>query len=622
MLNKLKHSWIQILWIMLISLVCLLTFISGKFSYKQFLGNEITEINRTALVKPQDGTIVIEGNYQLTEDMAVFRYKLPIVGTYKFLEVELQGLTADELPVLYYGEYKGEQEDVQNFVLREGNNYIYLGEKKIDKIVMAIGGKKDTVFSIGKIKLDENIPRSSTKKSIVLYLLILCLVSALFKLAKPMCNFVCRGVWIKPEGNVMEVYSNIVESFAFSRDRFFFNSKQKIYLRRGIFGLLIAYMLVISEAVQLTKEYYSCHVLIISLVLILQSFLYYEKEGRPVIWNKKVCTPYLCLAVWICIANGMAYKSMYSGAGWFMILVVLLFGYSISTVGQPNIVLRDISYAMAGTYLLVLILSVFLRPCQKGTVYTGIFRTPEYFAEYLILLLFVFQFLYSDIGNNKKKEIILCIGIVSTELLLIGTHQRLYILISLVSLVCWKMYQHKSGVPLGKILLSFFSAACLLFVVENFAGWIHLDEIWKNNQLEPRRDFLYNGIRESFRTFIMEFQQQCQIWLAYLRKINLFGHDASLSLAGKRVRPGNVWISIIYKYGIFSIVFYVVLTARCLYFGICRWKSGKSYGEYFLLELQAACCILAFYSNFEMPFVTFLWVMFCLGIGFYLTESV
>lgn len=623
MSEKLKCSWIQILWIMLISLVCLLTFVSGKISYKQFLSNEITEIGKAALIKPQDGTAVKDGGYVITEDMAVFSYKLPVVGSYKFLEVEIQDLSVDELPVLYYGEYKGNQKDVQNFVLRNGSNYIYLGEKKIDKIVMAIGGEKEAAFSIKKIKLDENVPRISAKKSLVLYVLIFCVVFVLFGGTKAALGYACRALWIRPKGNVMQAYGNIVENCVFSgHRRFSIGQKQKTYLCRGIFGLLIAYMLVISEAVQLTKEYYPWHVLVICGLLILQCFLYYEKDGRRAAWDMKICVPFLCLAVWICIANGMAYKSMYAGVGWFMLLVVLLFGYSVSTVSRLSVVLMDISCAMFGTYPLVLLFSALLRPIEKGMIYTGIFRTPEYFAEYLILLLVSIQFIYKEPESEKKNKIILCIGLVSTEIFLIGTQQWLYVLVSIGSLLCWKKFQYKDKASVKNILISFVSAACIVVVVQNFSAWIHFDEIWKNDQLQPGIDFRNGGIQNVYQNFCIRFQQHCRIWRAYLRKMNVFGHDASMALAGKRVRPDNVWVSIIYKYGVFGFAFYLILTVRCLYAGFCRWKRERGSAEFFLLEIQVVCCILGCCSDFEMPFVAFLWVMFYLAIGFYLTERV
>ena len=97
------------------------------------------------------------------------------------------------------------------------------------------------------------------------------------------------------------------------------------------------------------------------------------------------------------------------------------------------------------------------------------------------------------------------------------------------------------------------------------------------------------------------------VCLEYLQKINLFGHAEELEVAGATVKVSNTWIEVIYRYGLFILIPYVLLFAACF---ARAYKEKKA-----MLFIMTTLLFIMPFQNIELPFVHPVWILYYLGMG-------
>lgn len=83
-------------------------------------------------------------------------------------------------------------------------------------------------------------------------------------------------------------------------------------------------------------------------------------------------------------------------------------------------------------------------------------------------------------------------------------------------------------------------------------------------------------------------------WKAYLRQLNLFGHRGKAFLLGKHRKPHNAYIEMMYRYGIFALVPYILMLIYNFCFAFRYFKRHQREKNMHFLYWQTCsavgCC--------------------------------
>lgn len=114
-------------------------------------------------------------------------------------------------------------------------------------------------------------------------------------------------------------------------------------------------------------------------------------------------------------------------------------------------------------------------------------------------------------------------------------------------------------------------------------------------------------------------KEQLLIWKSYLREINLFGHKLpNMKIWNKQYNAGNHVLQILYRYGIFAVLPYVMLfmTAAKQQIENCRkhWKNLQM-EEVLSVGVLGFFVLVGCFGNLEYPYYQPAWLFAYLLIG-------
>ena len=102
--------------------------------------------------------------------------------------------------------------------------------------------------------------------------------------------------------------------------------------------------------------------------------------------------------------------------------------------------------------------------------------------------------------------------------------------------------------------------------------------------------------------------EKSTVWLNYLRHLNLFGNNGKLQVLGTKTDAQSGYLDIVYRYGLFILIPYLLLLSCCLYHA---WKERG----FLMLATTLSFGILMLTQCIERPFAQPLWTVFYLGMG-------
>lgn len=106
-------------------------------------------------------------------------------------------------------------------------------------------------------------------------------------------------------------------------------------------------------------------------------------------------------------------------------------------------------------------------------------------------------------------------------------------------------------------------------------------------------------------------------WKSYLSEMNLIGHSTEAGNSGRGINAYNTFLTWMYRYGVFSVLPYLFMICVYLQKTCSLWKKDKSrYGKV-LFGIGILYVIMMFCSNQENPFLSPLWIMMYIFIGYF-----
>lgn len=107
---------------------------------------------------------------------------------------------------------------------------------------------------------------------------------------------------------------------------------------------------------------------------------------------------------------------------------------------------------------------------------------------------------------------------------------------------------------------------------------------------------------------------------AYLRNMNLLGHEKNPKVWGKRRLPHNAFLGIAYRYGVFAVVPYILMMGAVL---VRTFRYGRKNVKYAGMPFWICLIsiLMSMTDNVELPFVWLPWIALYLMMGIVFAEE-
>lgn len=624
--------------------------LSGLFVFQTFNPEKILDQGRVYDFGTEDCTRDGEGirydfrehTYEITEDHGALAFPQvdpSVEWRYLYIRAEIPSGGSIPIEILYYNKdnsvFARQQEK-----LEAGENYITMASGKGCKtMVFTIDGQKGRAFSLNAMQIRYKLPRSGK----IIFLMTLALGGLLWCAWKLCLQIIAAhktrwrmgqlGSWFPLELLTwihrklgMDAYDRL-KTTSFYRNR---ESKRKFLFMILFLGIMVGN----QQQFYTERGMYKYCVLFSMIIFLLLTLLLPEgKDGRQV-FSGRLANIWFCFWIMACISDFLAPK-FYKFTGWVMICVMGMFFYWWRQMDEPEKIWQEAADALRYLFYPAVVYCLLFRPKTGGVMYNGFCRNPHEFAVYALLMFALF--LLHLFWNIDLKKVVLFdgAGAVICFYYLLAAGDYYCIVLALV-------YALGSAVHNRKILLNKKAAGYLLTAAavvllsagmhagtRFLPGFLGKEAVYENERKETHKDGeilrqlksideeAYGNVKkQSIRDRIL-------IWRAYGRKLNVQGNgEKSLSLWGKREYCSNGVLEIMFRYGIYSVIPYLLLLFYMAEKAVIPWRKGKpqSFEKQWGSVIIFGFLLLNMLEPVEIPFGSIIWVLFYLSLGYYAGE--
>ena len=363
-----------------------------------------------------------------------------------------------------------------------------------------------------------------------------------------------------------------------------------------------------------------------------------ERKLKVLNWNTITTVVWLLLWVFVCISDIMQSKQ-YKFVGYIFLICVGFFFFAWNQMQNPQEIKWEMYRAFHINFVFVVLYCLLFRTKIKGGLYNGPFTTRAAFGIYAVTATGVFLVeLYRKLVQNEKKKIWhinIIWEIVSLTIAILFLYYsdtgscKIAFVIQLFIFGC-NVYKGRTKIHVrwtvlvqDLILAGYISAVCAIGVnlaVGYLPEKLGTEIIYKNETLEIKTDI---SALETLQAENPEYYDKItyagyvnkrQIWKNYLQEINLFGHADTLVFGQEKMSAYNGWIEMIYRYGLFILLPYLLLLISIF------MRAWRKKGE--LLYFIVPYMIIMLSQNIEIPFIEPLWILCYLGMGEYFIDNI
>lgn len=599
----------------------------------KFLNQEQTcEISQNDLSVEENTCVKVADTeiYRVTAEKTTLRVEdLYQSGNWKYMAINISNLNKEKTywNIVFCDKY-GTDISKQTVTLVEGDNMIEVAcRQPYQKIKLVIKEQVGLYFEINSIQFRMNdvvISPQAVMTNFFFWLGIYLGVSGIIYLSRKSKLYVV--VVILQEGYLL-VGDFIGKPFA--------GKKWKGYRRRfrtGIFFL----MFTLGELAGIQGWYsdatgYKYVMLVMALCIILLGILCWERELKVLNWNAII--PFAWLLLWgsVCISDVMQSKSC-KFVGYLFLTAVGFFFFLWNNMKNPYQVKREMYQAFNLNFVVVILYCMFFRTKEIGVLYNGPFTSRETFAIYAVTAVGAFLTqLYKELfrKNEERKQrvhmILYIVGIalgmsflyyantiscnlaLMAEIIIFGYNifrSRTILYPNVKKMICTSLIGLFAGaicVEGVNLAINFLPEALGTEIVYDEEELVTKQELSVLENLRMENPEYYNNVSYAGE------RNKIQIWKAYLQEINLFGHANSLTVNQTKTYAYSGWIEMIYRYGLFILIPYLLLFATCF---VRAWNEKKG-----MLSVMVAYLIIMCFQNIEIPFIHPLWILCYLGMG-------
>lgn len=539
-----------------------------------------------------------------------------------------------------------------SFSLKNGWNVFRIDEKDYNIVTVEFLGQENSSFIIKNMQFRENPPKFNMKRFLVLFskmYLLYTLISGIFILIlwKRIVRKFTVNLYLFKWITVLQQFYGIVAKELYNsfggRIR---GRKIKHYSRTIVFLLMFLYNIWV-EMERIYYDRFKYHLVVYGILIVILIILMLEKNCKILNWNNHLVWSWIIFWAMACVSDFVITKE-FRFVGYFMVVFVGMFIYVWNNMEAPGELLFDFTRAI---HLLIFLISIFclvFRPENDGMRYSGISKNPSIFALYLgTIWAVILSELERDIikGNSKRKLIIHLVETCAV-FTFFGKTQSVGPLacMCLLSFVWLVRVCHYVGSKKKKtVALVIISGIVLLFPIYGSITWglNHIPQALNTSisfegELQIKKQefgfVVYAGeIEEKIKDtrLVQKFQttsiskilsSRDYYYRAHLRDMNMFGHKDRLKIWGKRRLPHNALLGIAHRYGVFTLIPYVLMLLSIIYRTFLYSLSTENYSS-MPLFICVSSIIMSMTDNVEQPFVWLPWIAMYLIVGIVFSDK-
>lgn len=658
--NRKLHIFLVFLAGALISVMLVMMRLGGSVNFEEFMSaGQVYDLEPSELREGSSGWLYESqnGGYRILKKKARKKYKLDdMAQTWNYLYITVEQLSTQSVQgLLRYYDDSGEKVLEQPITLVQGRNMIEMdGTVPISQIGIVILDAKEEFISISDIQIRTTPSWFTIPHFLELFVVVFAGVMAVIIVL----SFLWRRFGRGERGRIVDVLLEGMQSGIKALGDFFGSRMggrlyphQKESMRRFLFCLLFVWMMAGNAAGWLeNEEICRYHVLACALLLLVISFVSWEKPLQNQHWRSPLMVSWLCiwLCIWLC--DFFVIRKLESMAGYSMFLSGSVFLYFWQNMEKPLKMLHNLMEALEITFFLGIIYCMVFRIKQPAINYNGIFKSSEELAMYGILMMVVFLtemdwLLNGQIaassdkasGGGKGEVFASCVknitgGALALFLVLRSAHVlgiAIFILLGILYIpnMVVKIYgmARKCRILFLDIVVAAifaYACVCIVFISTKYLpGILGMDIEYENEQL------LTELGKEERELYLMQYPDGLDgvkakdadklpiIWRNYARRLNLFGHSGNLRIFRREILPYNGYLEMAYYHGIFILLPYIAFQVTVIALGMrCAFRK-KGRRNIYMLFLGIAYLCFSFGSNVEILWGHPLWLCYYLSVG-------
>lgn len=419
--------------------------------------------------------------------------------------------------------------------------------------------------------------------------------------------------------------------------------QKKNRIRTSLFFFLFIYMwMIYVQNVYQTNAFFRYHWLVFGGVIFLLALVSKEKKLVVSTWDTKVSRYWLIFWLFVCISDFIVPKKMRL-VGWMMLFVVGFFIFVWQHMEHPKDIIHNFFGAVELLAVVGMIYNILFRAKYDGLLYHGYLRSASEFGAFSAFLCLIFLIQIYDCWKKndygKKMAVPVCGTVCSAfQVLLSGKKVVVIYAAVLVVVACvgilkgfWHLSKLEKRKLLGYGILACGIVCVYYFGVKNLSSNLHTEVLYVKEKFESNKDpavieILANSGKEVYQKVQYENrEEQKMLWLSYLKETNLFGHSKWNLKVGKKAQPPqNLFLQILFRYGMIAFVFYLLLFGCATLKVMCKlsrnWKKPDS------VELLTGGVLLfwwtvGFFCDLEYPYLQPVWLLVYLLLGRTMTEK-
>lgn len=624
--------------------------IGGSFSLDCFYNRgQVSDAYGMDLELPGNNMVFQNGKHYwtITSDTADKMIMFD-VGKWNYLILDVVHLCPKQVDaslVLCFGTEETAHKEV---TLLPGKNIIDLNGEKFDNLILYMENAQGTEIGIKSAQVREQLDSVSGKKFWSITILVFLFYLASF-------HIFLKVVWKKKKeknedgGYLLNLYLKVQEMIYLHMQKKSnaLSLKQKSNIRVAIFLLMILYTTMIRNAGKIRLRSFSDLFFAIAFI----SLAFFSVERIP---QKS----YICKSMWgsfclfyllTCVSDFFVAKRI-PYIGYVFLFAISLFYYAWGKMRKPEQILKELVWTIQISFGVCMIFCVFCRPLIQGARYSGCFTNPNIFASYLVPVAVAWLTCVEEYmrGHTHKKWKVCLYGAEGCAIVyfLWKTQSRGALLACLVSgilflLRLWKIRVDVHQIKKALQILTTLLVVCvpvmagMEWMLWNVPGKLHTEVVFQKDMTMAYEEgdsgsIFTETVQASQSRFVQRLKAgsldaftsgRITVWKAYLRKMNLWGHEFREDISGVKDQAShNMVIEIAYRYGVLAVAAFVVL------WGFIFMRLWKGLEERKMFSFAPAgwlvsYVVLAMLDILEQPWIYIAWVLAYTVMGYWMTDG-
>ncbi len=425
-------------------------------------------------------------------------------------------------------------------------------------------------------------------------------------------------------------------------------AKKRALIRRGLFAFVFLLMQVSFILGIYNKKFkFHCLALVCVLALLFAALLCWERPLKRLNWRNKLVASWMGLWA-LSMVSDLIVAKRYSLMGYAMVFGMGFLFFMWGNMRCRKDLLTDFIRGIIWSFWPNLLFCWLFRPYLPGYRYMGATYSPGIFGLYLLFagLAFLAELKFDRRDTEALRGDlwrILALGICADlmwKTQSISSMLPMAAAVVLFSLKLWICRRQVRLLGLALYLLVF----CAGFAADSNAVY-HIPRLL-NTEVKFEKDFYLDTITDHPFTMPVQAAEEGNenrllyklthstsleslttgrtvYWKAYLRELNLWGHKHMAHFLGANRMPHNGYLAMMYRYGIFAAVPYILMVLFNLWFAFRYFRRHLFGDEYafFVLADMLCCFLLLFVENLELPFGWVCWYGMYVVMGIYFDDE-